>query len=77
MKKARALVDLPQFGCLAGAVVSADSGDIDALEKIGAVDSHPDAVAYAASEGVEPVSVDEEQDDQPEKPKRGRKPKAQ
>ena len=45
--EARALVDLPAFGVVAGDLLVADSDEVAALAASGTVDPHPDAVAYA------------------------------
>lgn len=45
--EARALVDLPEHGAKAGALIAADPAVIEALAALGSVDPHPDAVAYA------------------------------
>ena len=45
--EARALVDLPAHGVLSGGLLVADEQTIADLTATGAVDPHPDAVAYA------------------------------
>lgn len=45
--EARALVDLPAHGVLSGCLLVADEQAVADLAAAGAVDPHPDAVAYA------------------------------
>lgn len=47
--EARALVDLPEHGVLSGGLLAADEQTIAGLAAGGAVDPHPEAVAYARS----------------------------
>lgn len=45
--KARALVDLPQYGAKCGELLVAEAPVVQALVDAGSADDHPDAVAYA------------------------------
>ena len=47
LSAARALVDLPDLGIKAGALVETDAETMAALIAAGTVDPHPEAVAYA------------------------------
>lgn len=46
---ARALVDLPAHGVMAGGVIETDAETMAVLIAAGAVDPNPEAVAYARS----------------------------
>lgn len=45
--EARALIDLPEQGVLAGELLQADAETVALLVAAGRADDHPDAVAYA------------------------------
>jgi hypothetical protein len=53
--RARVLVDNLSFGLKIGQIFEAEKSVMDGLVKSGDVDPHPDAVAYAESQGAELV----------------------
>ncbi|VVE49525.1 hypothetical protein [Pandoraea terrigena] len=55
--QARALADNVGLGIKCGQIVTGPDAVIKALAKAGAVDNHPDAVAYATRQGVEQVAL--------------------
>ena len=57
--KARVIADMPHYGLNNGDILSAEEGAIAALAQAGKVDPHPEAVAYAESEGAAVKSLPE------------------
>lgn len=51
--RARVLVDIESFGLKVGHIFEAEKSVIEGLLSSGEVDTHPDAVAYAESQGAE------------------------
>ncbi len=51
--EARALVDLHEFGVLAGNLVASDAETIAGLVATGKADTHPGAVAYAKAQAAD------------------------
>lgn len=54
--RARVLADVERFGLKAGQIFEAKKSVIEALFNSGAVDTHPDALAYATENGAEVVT---------------------
>lgn len=57
--QARVLVDNPSLGILCNQIVEGPGDVIAAMAAAGAVDPHPDAVAYAAGQGARVVTLDD------------------
>lgn len=54
--RARVLSDFDTYGLKAGQIFEGEKSVTDELAALGVVDVHPDAVAYAESEGAEVVT---------------------
>ena len=57
--KARVLCDNPSLGVKCGQLVEGPEKVIKALSAAGAVDDHPDAIAYAAEQGAAVVALED------------------
>jgi putative NIF3 family GTP cyclohydrolase 1 type 2 len=57
--RARVLSDNPSLGVKCGQIVEGPEKVIKALSAAGAVDAHPDAIAYAAEQGAAVVVLED------------------
>jgi hypothetical protein len=57
--QARVLVDNPSLGIKCGQIVEGPEKVIKALSVAGAVDDHPDSVAYAGKQGAAVVALED------------------